>query len=135
MGELQTYVWINALGFRKAMKKYDKNMELRGTGNEMSEEMDTKLGKEPFVLSSLLEAVMARAKTYKRSEAKLTQREMKLIGGTANRELAEEVSGRLGVKLTEATIKRFNDGEVSIQVHENVRESDVFIIQPTCTPV
>merc|ERR1712216_170678 len=48
MGEMQTYCWINAQGFRKAMKKYDKNMGLRKTGTEMTEEMDAKLSKEPF---------------------------------------------------------------------------------------
>jgi len=139
MGQLQTYVWINALGFRKAMKKYDKNMELRGTGKEMSAEMDDKLSKEPFVNGSLLDAVVARAKAFRRQGSGIAgmgrSRELKVISGSANSPLAEEVAGRLGVRLTDAKIKQFNDGEVSIQIMENVREADVFIIQPTCTPV
>lgn len=135
IGELQTFVWINAMGFRKAMKKYDKNMELRGTDNEMYQEMDSKLDKEPFVQSTQLQCVMERAKTFKTADRGLARFDLKLIAGSANPELAEEVSGRLGTPVTKADIKKFNDGEVSIQINENVRESDVFIIQPTCPPV
>ena len=50
-------------------------------------------------------------------------------------ELASEIAARLGVPLTPAKIARFPDGEVSIQILENVRNSDVYIIQPTCPPV
>jgi ribose-phosphate pyrophosphokinase len=60
---------------------------------------------------------------------------MQLLAGNANPELAEEIAARLGVPLTPAKIGRFVDGEVSIQVLENVRNSDVYIIQPTCPPV
>jgi ribose-phosphate pyrophosphokinase len=47
-------------------------------------------------------------------------------------DLAEEISARLGVPLTPAMIDRYNDGEMRIQILENVRNSDVYIIQPTC---
>ena len=111
---MQTYCWINALGFRKAMKKYDKNMELRTTGEEMSEGMEQKLIKEPFVSGSLLDALVARANIHKSKEMGGQRRhEMRLIAGSANRDLAEEISGRLGVRLANATMKTFNDGEVS----------------------
>jgi len=60
---------------------------------------------------------------------------MKLLAGNANKELAEEISARLGVPLTPAMIDRYIDGEVRIQIQENVRNSDVYIIQPTCPPV
>jgi len=60
---------------------------------------------------------------------------MKLIGGSGNHELAEEISGRLGIPLLKADIKKFNDGECSIKLHENVRGDDVYIIQSTCSPV
>ena len=60
---------------------------------------------------------------------------MQLLAGNANPELAEEIAARLGVPLTPAKIGRFSDGEVSIQILENVRNSDVYIIQPTCPPV
>jgi ribose-phosphate pyrophosphokinase len=58
-----------------------------------------------------------------------------LISGTAHRGLAEEVSACLNIPLCEASITTFSDGETSVRVKENVRGSDVFVIQPTCTPV
>lgn len=58
-----------------------------------------------------------------------------LLSGNANRALAEDVAKHLGIHLCDATIAAFSDGELSIQINENVRGSDVFIIQPTCTPV
>jgi ribose-phosphate pyrophosphokinase len=58
-----------------------------------------------------------------------------LISGSAHRGLAEEVSACLDIPLCEASITTFSDGETSVRVEENVRGSDVFVIQPTCTPV
>jgi ribose-phosphate pyrophosphokinase len=58
-----------------------------------------------------------------------------LISGTAHRGLAEEVSRDLGIPLCDARITAFSDGEISVRINENIRGSDVFIIQPTCTPV
>ncbi len=59
---------------------------------------------------------------------------MKLISGNANKDLAQKVSEYLDVPLTEATIKRFSDHEVFVEINENVRGSDVFFIQPTSFP-
>jgi len=59
---------------------------------------------------------------------------MKLIAGNSNRPLAEAISAYLGVPLTEATIKRFSDMEVFVEIHENVRGQAVFVIQSTCYP-
>ncbi|KAK7235699.1 ribose phosphate diphosphokinase [Aureococcus anophagefferens] len=61
--------------------------------------------------------------------------EMKLISGSANKPLAEEISARLGVPLSPAKVRRFNDGEVNIQLCDSVRGCDVYIVQPTCPPV
>lgn len=61
--------------------------------------------------------------------------QLKVISGTANKELAEEVAKALNVKLTEVEIKRFNDGEIYARILESVRGSDVYIIQPTCPNV
>ncbi len=61
--------------------------------------------------------------------------ELKLFTGNANRPLAEEIAGRLGVPLASAEVSRFSDGEVFVQINENVRGADVFVIQPTCPPV
>jgi ribose-phosphate pyrophosphokinase len=57
--------------------------------------------------------------------------ELKLISGSANRSLAEEVAKYLNIKLTPADIKRFSDGEIYVRILESVRGSNVFIIQPT----
>ncbi len=61
--------------------------------------------------------------------------ELKLFSGSANRRLAEEVAGTLGITLGDATVATFSDGEIMIRVNENVRGSDVFVIQSTCVPV
>jgi ribose-phosphate pyrophosphokinase len=61
--------------------------------------------------------------------------ELKLFTGNANRPLAEEIAQNLRVPLSDAEVTRFSDGEVYVQVNENVRGADVFLIQPTCPPV
>ncbi len=58
-------------------------------------------------------------------------RHLKLISGTANRKLAEEVAKILKISLTPVEIKRFHDGEIYCRVLESVRGCDVYIIQPT----
>ena len=61
--------------------------------------------------------------------------ELKLFTGNANRPLAEEIAQYLRVPLSDAEVTRFSDGEVYVQVNENVRGADVFLVQPTCPPV
>lgn len=61
--------------------------------------------------------------------------ELKLLAGNANRPLAEEIARELGLPLADAEVSRFSDGEVFVQINENVRGADVFVIQPTCPPV
>jgi ribose-phosphate pyrophosphokinase len=58
-----------------------------------------------------------------------------LISGTANKALATEISNRAKIRLGEVTIRRFSDGEIFVQIEENVRGSSAFVIQPTCSPV
>lgn len=60
---------------------------------------------------------------------------MKLISGTANPELAQKISEYLATPLVQTNITRFSDGEIFVEINENVRGADVFIIQPTCPPV
>lgn len=60
--------------------------------------------------------------------------DMKLFAGNAVPELAQKVADRLYTKLGHASVGRFSDGEISVEIHENVRGSDVFIIQSTCAP-
>jgi ribose-phosphate pyrophosphokinase len=57
-----------------------------------------------------------------------------LFSGTANEALANEVAKYLEMPLSPVSIKRFSDGEISVQIAESVRGKDVFIIQPTCAP-
>lgn len=60
---------------------------------------------------------------------------LKIITGNANRGLAAEIADRLFVDLGDARVSNFSDGESYIQIKENVRGADVFVIQPTCNPV
>jgi ribose-phosphate pyrophosphokinase len=60
---------------------------------------------------------------------------LKVFSGKAHPALAREICGELGVPLGEAHVGRFPDGEVRLQILENVRGADVFLIQPTCRPV
>ncbi|MFZ5996414.1 MAG: ribose-phosphate pyrophosphokinase [Nitrospirota bacterium] len=60
---------------------------------------------------------------------------IKLITGNANRPLAEAVSNQSGISLTDTMVNTFSDGEITVQINENVRGCDVFVIQPTCSPV
>jgi ribose-phosphate pyrophosphokinase len=61
--------------------------------------------------------------------------ELKLFSGSAHPALAKEIAERLGGSLGRACLKRFSDNEVSFQIDENIRGTDVFVLQPTCTPV
>ena len=60
---------------------------------------------------------------------------LKLITGNANPVLAQQISKKLGIELTEAKIGRFSDGEIQVKIVDGVRGADCFIIQPTCAPV
>jgi len=60
---------------------------------------------------------------------------LKIFSGTANPALAAEICEFLNVTLGDALITRFSDGEVRVQINENVRGADVFVVQPTCYPV
>jgi len=59
----------------------------------------------------------------------------KIFSGTANDALAKEVCEYLGLPLGQANIAKFSDGETYVQIMENVRGADVFLVQPTCDPV
>src|SRR5687768_13532523 len=58
----------------------------------------------------------------------------KLLAGTANPTLADEIARCLGIELCKTTISHFADGEIFVRIDENVRGSDVFIVQPTNPP-
>ncbi len=59
---------------------------------------------------------------------------MMILAGNANRDLANRIADYLSVPLGNATVGRFSDGEISVEIGENIRNMDVFIVQPTCEP-
>ena len=62
-------------------------------------------------------------------------RELMIFSGNANPALAHEICAYLGVKLGEATVSSFSDGELRIKIEQNVRGADVFVVQSSCHPV
>ena len=60
---------------------------------------------------------------------------LKVFAGNANPELALEICRALNIELGNAMVRQFSDGEIYLQLRENVRGMDVFVIQPTCAPV
>lgn len=61
--------------------------------------------------------------------------DMKVFTGNANRPLADAICQHLDIPLSKAEVRTFSDGEIFVEIGENVRGKDIFIIQPTCTPV
>lgn len=59
---------------------------------------------------------------------------MMVFSGNANRALSEGIVRKLNMRLGMATVDRFSDGEIVVEIEENVRGKDVFVIQPTCSP-
>ncbi|MBI4681762.1 MAG: ribose-phosphate pyrophosphokinase [Nitrospirae bacterium] len=60
---------------------------------------------------------------------------IKLFTGNSNKTLAKEIADVLEIPVGKATVSNFSDGEIMVQINENVRGSDVFVIQSTCMPV
>jgi len=64
----------------------------------------------------------------------MTNKNFDIFTGSANPELASEVSKILGIDISQADIGQFSDGEIKVQIEDNVRGHDTFIIQSTCAP-
>jgi ribose-phosphate pyrophosphokinase len=60
---------------------------------------------------------------------------IQLFTGNSNRALAEEIAAYLKIPVGDATVTTFSDGEIMVQVNENIRGADIFVLQSTCTPV
>lgn len=73
--------------------------------------------------------------TERMSERLRSDGSMMVFAGNANRSLAREVVSRLRLPLSKAIVDRFSDGEVNVEIMDSVRGADVFVLQPTCTPV
>ncbi len=68
------------------------------------------------------------------SDTSMSDTSMMIFSGNANLGLSKGIVRRLNMRLGMASVGRFSDGEVTVEIEENVRDRDVFIIQPTCTP-
>ena len=75
------------------------------------------------------------AKSERKPQRMRLDDKLKIFCGTANEPLADEICQFLGLQRGQAHMTRFSDGEVYLQILENVRGSDVFVVQPTCFPV
>ena len=99
--DLRSFAWINAEGFRKISKKYDKLMGLRGTDATEADALEALMSREPFMgpqIQNVLDGLKSDASwSGAKSEGGM---ELKIISGSANKALAEEISGRVGVPLT-----------------------------------
>ncbi|MEE4312850.1 MAG: ribose-phosphate pyrophosphokinase [Desulfofustis sp.] len=60
---------------------------------------------------------------------------MKIFSGNANFSMAQEIAKHLEMTVSDAEVRKFSDGEIFVEIKENVRGTDAFIVQPTCTPV
>tara|TARA_B100001123_G_C15220745_1_gene991148 strand:+ start:158 stop:1090 length:933 start_codon:yes stop_codon:yes gene_type:complete len=59
---------------------------------------------------------------------------MKVLSGTSNLKLSKEIAKRLKLKLVNTNIKRFSDGEIYVEINENIRGNSIFVVQSSCTP-
>ncbi len=76
-----------------------------------------------------------RSSPNPKKASKLSEdKHFRIVSGSANRALADEIAEFLGVQLVQTDFRRFSDGEIRFQLLENVRGADVFVIQPTCFP-
>lgn len=60
--------------------------------------------------------------------------DLMVFTGNANPELANKIVDRLGIPMGDASVNKFSDGEIAVELNENVRGRDVFVVQPTCAP-
>ena len=60
--------------------------------------------------------------------------DMMVFTGNANPQLANTITKHLDIPLGQASVECFSDGEISVEIRENVRGKDIFIVQPTCKP-
>lgn len=64
-----------------------------------------------------------------------TYKNLKVITGNAHPQLAADIAEYLGVHVSNASVQSFSDGEINVFIDESVRGADVYVVQPTCTPV
>src|SRR6202163_3403061 len=79
--------------------------------------------------------IVADEKSERKPQRSRADDKFKIFCGTANEALCDEVCAFLGMNRGQALVTRFADGEAYVQIQENVRGADVFVLQPTCRPV
>lgn len=115
------------------------------TGTQLTKEPDSSAVAKPATAESAVgigtvtpekkDGVDPHAKASEKKPQKgRTDDKFKIFSGTANPALADEICAFLGMPRGQANITRFSDGEVYVQLLENVRGADVFVVQPTCFP-
>ena len=67
-------------------------------------------------------------------QAPSPQSDFMIFSGNANPEMAADIATNLGIRLGSAAVGRFSDGEVTVEINQNVRARDVFVVQSTCAP-
>src|SRR5208337_4387164 len=77
----------------------------------------------------------ADEKSERKAQRSRGDDKFRIFCGTANEPLADEVCAFLGMTRGQAMLTRFADGEAYVQIQENVRGADIFVMQPTCRPV
>jgi ribose-phosphate pyrophosphokinase len=109
----------------------DKQTPGAGDANKDGANRQPNPGQHPDAKAKDAKPAPERKRTRVLSEDK----RFRLFSGSANRPLSEEIGQHIGVKVGDAKLQRFADGEVYFQLLENVRGVDVFVVQPTCYPV
>ena len=80
--------------------------------------------------------MLSNASTMPKTQTKTAGKNgaIKLVAGNSNQPLANAIAAHLDLPLTKASVRRFADNEIFVEIHENIRGSDVFIVQPTSYP-
>lgn len=125
-------VQATSLASRRVSEKVESLKEGTQTQAQATSPVDSTLMNPVPLPQMTAEEVRIEEKTRK---AKQHSGGLKIFSGNGNMSLALEIAKNLGINLGKATVGRFADGEVNVVIHENVRGKDVYVIQPTCTPV
>lgn len=117
---------------KKMPESTDSPQKIEAQATSPASPVDNSLAPVPLQTQMTAAEVRIEEKTRK---AKQHSGGLKIFSGNGNMTLALEIAKNLGINLGKATVGRFADGEVNVVIHENVRGKDVYVIQPTCTPV
>lgn len=89
-------------------------------------------GSSPAIPAILIPA--SRVYCYRLRNIEMIDPGIRLFSGNANLPLAQKIADKVGVPLGRAKVGHFSDGEVAVEIRDNVRGQDIFLIQPTCRP-